>query len=394
MALPRNITIGRALWGIHALWASVLEAWQRRNSKEGQRPTLTDIEFDKLAHVAQLLWNSLHRRECVSFRSAYGSSNGVHGPGPSLRRTGRTGHIPMLRALNHIQSSLKELGPDIQVLDLEPYKLRGRTRFRVQPGSSVAYQASQLSGQLPRSWQGRDRDYLDQIKDLLSGLSKEEIRALGTHQTNANTISAIEYNVFIHLFNRLIAEADAIEALCSDDSVHTAASNLPTLESVIDEIGRKAERNRSAYESGWNKLVNAVDAGNSEVRAAIEDVFSKPHLLWDRKVREWLPIESVMREVLQYFCAARRAIEEKKVVEAHAVRAHDSVDCAWEEQRTSIQPLGVPFPDVPKSGEWNATFFADLRASTVRLFDKLPGVTEYRTKYDHVAARFRPMSDG
>jgi len=42
--VPRHISLGRALWGMHALWAAALDKWQRENADHTE---WSGIEFDK-----------------------------------------------------------------------------------------------------------------------------------------------------------------------------------------------------------------------------------------------------------------------------------------------------------------------------------------------------------
>ena len=142
--IPKDTNLGRSLYGMHALWASILDCWQRTNE---DTKAWNGIDFDKLAHCIHLLWNALHERHKVSFKSVYHSAQGVHGPGPALRERKYLSPIHALDVISHIQESLKDIkNPDIYLFSLEKGEWRGGYKYNVKPGRERAYFPIHLSG--------------------------------------------------------------------------------------------------------------------------------------------------------------------------------------------------------------------------------------------------------
>ena len=378
---------GRALWCVHAMWAMVLDAWGRSHPQDDE--SWHGVEFDKLAHFTHLVWNALHDSGAVSTRSPYKSADGVHGPGPALpRRDQPNRHVPALDALYHIQTALA-VNPDVHMFDLRLRQYHGATIYSIRPGRERTYVPTQLGDALPLAWKPGDLALAQQVQSLLQDLTQEEIRAVGTHQREEGTMVAIEYNVFIHLFRRIIGELEAIRHpyATRKRGQRMGQSDLPSLESVVGEISRKARSNKDAYQTAFKKIRDAATGGNLAAKTALGKVLDEPEKIWTSRVTDWELVGKLMESLHSYLRALRNVCvpqpkpddkEESQRLEIRLAQqnreGHDAR--AYIEQR-----VGVRLPTIPaicdESFPWD-----DLPFSIVKIFDSLPGESEYHATYD------------
>ena len=396
----QHMSLGRALWGTHALWAIVLDAWGRQNERPGEGfEAWGGVEFDKLAHFLHLVWSRLLARSLVSFPSAYESADGVHGPGPAMeRRDMWNRHVPALDAISHIQDALRD-NPDVLLFDLRLRSYRGKKHYKVFPGRERSGQLPlHLSGSLPPGFQDRDNDFVNAVIAVVNDLSQEEIRALGTHQSKTQTIEAIEYNVFIHLFRRMMDEVSRIEQPSCDVERRSklGQSDLPSLESVVDEIERKSWSNKAAYAAGWKKVCRKAKEGVEVAQVVIADkVFDDPDRIWEKEVTDWRAIGKQMADLHAYVKVLRNIYcppVERNDPEAKQ-RQRERLENEHEEGRLAAGRIASQFgcivPPVPR-GCHESFDWAALRRLIVWVFDSLPGVTYYRReRYEEIARRFR-----
>ncbi len=399
--IPRHMSNGGALWGTHALWVTALEAWwQQRNGQAGEEPeSWRGIEFDKLAHFLHLIWRALYERKLVTFDSAYMSAGGVHGPGPALPRAGEFNrHVPALDAIYHIQDALKD-NPDIHLFDLATSKYAGKIQYQVRPGRERTWLPMHLSDTLPPVLRKKDPGFFRALIEMTTVFSREELRALGTHQSKEGTIEAIEYNVFIHLFKRLMDETRDIETPGWRKKRGSALgqSDLPPLVSVANEIERKSKSNRGAYAEGWRKLKEAADTGNEVATVAIEDVYSAPDDIWTEEVTKWEQHGEQMNGLLTYLKALRNVCippkepEDDEARQKLAERLRDEKDAGEAGARRVAAAYKVSVPPLPSrradSFPWNR-----LRSAIVEVFDSLPGSTQYLDAYNRFAENYRGVA--
>jgi len=398
--IPRHMSNGGALWGIHALWVTALETWQRRNGQDGEdSEPWRGIEFDKFAHFLHLIWRALYERELVTFDSAYQSAGGVHGPGPALpRRHEFNRHVPVLDAIDHIQDALKH-NPDIHLFDLVTRKYAGKKQYYVRPGRERTYLPTHLSDTLPPVLRKKAPDFFRALVETTVGLTQEEIRALGTHQSKEGTIEAIEYNVFIHLFKRLIYETKDIEnpGWRKKRTGGLGRSDLPSLAFVVEEIKRKSKSNKDAYVYGWGKLKKAADKGSEVATVAIEDVYSAPDDIWTEEVTKWEQHGERMNGVLTYLKALRNVCippkepEDEEARQKLAERLRDEKDAGEAGARHVAAAYKVSLPPLP-SKRADSILWIRLRSEIVAVFDSLPGTTPYLDEYNRFAKSYRGVA--
>ena len=325
----------------------------------------------------------------MSFDSVYLSADGVHGPGPALElRDGPSQALPALDAIDFLQNALN-VNPNIYLLDLRLRLYDGKKQYQVRPGRERTYLPIHPSkGLLPDAFQETDQKAVNALVAILKCLTQEEIRALGTHQSAQQTIRAIEYNVFIHLFNRLLAELDSIERPGQTRHLRRGRvkSDLPSLEGVIDEIGRKSHGNKLAYGTAWKRLSTVASSGDEIVAIAANAVFSDPDSIWIDDVTKWKKIGERMADLHAYVRALRNACFPPAVA-ADPEKNRRAVERVYQEdlegregQRRAEAYFKVRLPTFPT--EPSAAFpWIELRHSLVAIFDSLPGVTPYHEQY-------------
>jgi hypothetical protein len=380
--LPRSISNGRALWGTHALWVTVLDHWQEEHGREAW----PGIEFDKLAHFLHLIWNALHKEKLVSFPSAYRSANGVHGPGPALpKRNSPNRHIFALPALEHLQEVLKD-NPDVQLFDLDISTYAGKKQYAVKPGRERTYEPRHLSNTLPNAWSGEDQASIAELIALTSKLTQDQIRMLGTHQSRKGTIEAIEYNVFIQLFLRLIQEIDYLEG--SKKPRSTSRPDIVPLETVVDEVANKATRNKTNYASGRKTMQELADKGNKAARLAVDTVFDPEASIWMNAVVRWRDIYPGLNHLVSYI-KALKLIRGQAKLHSSASTERAAGQRAAKYIRETFQ---VHLPDLP-TDQSDAYPWGELREAIVKIFDSLPFSTDSdsRKEYFQRAESFRTL---
>ncbi len=388
--IPRHMSNGRALWGTHAIWATLLEDWERANNSAQAVGPWSGIDFDKLAHFAHLIWNELYAREKTSFASVYDSAHGLHGPGPALPKRGTAKkHIPVLDALDHIQSVLSE-NPDVHLFDIRTRQYEGKTQYTVRAGRERTYLPIHLSTNLRAGWSDEDKKAVQSLSALVRRLSRDEIRALGTHQNKRKTIEAIEYNVFVHLFRRLVEETETIEnrGVPLRARERFGKSDLPSLGFVVQEIARKAVGNRKPFSTAYDKVSAAAREGNQVAEVAIGGVFDPPDQIWDKEVNAWQRGGELMERVHAYCRALRKTF----------VVSHQAADETAGEMETSGQfardevarICGVELPSIPSHAQSTEYPWSGLRSALVGIFDTLPHATVFSKEvYARAAQRYR-----
>jgi len=391
--LPRAISNGRAIWGAHAVWAGVLQDWQ---TARGDDSWWHGIDFDTFAHCIHLIWNALHAKEEVSFACPYQSSNGVHGPGLAVPKRGSDDlHVFVLDAISHIQEALNK-NPDVSLLGLKTEQWRGKKQYFVKPGRERTCLAYHLSDLVGSGFSQNDAKYIKALSSVLAVWTQDEIRALGTHQTKDGTIEAIEYNVYIHLFLRLIdLTLDLAGTPRKRKGTLLRQADLPSLDTVIEEIGRKSHSNRSMYAGARVKLASHVDCDARAVAGLALAIFQSPESIWDSaEVKAWHAIYEKLVELLAYTDALSAAFLPPSEPEDEAAKIEMSRKCEDAHRRGSAARerlagwFGAQLPLLPRQADrafpWEA-----LRGAIVRILDALPGVTAYRQRYEKVAARYR-----
>lgn len=308
--LPPDSNLGRPLYCTHALWAGILDLWQR--AREDSAPW-DDIVFDKLAHCIHLFWNILHKQGMVSFKSAYFSAPGIHGPGPALRKSGRfIRPLHAIKVIQHIQESFTKFGdPDIHLFTLTPKrKYAGKQRFEVSPGRERSYLQVHLSTTMGQAFRDKDIEYRNLIAEALSKLDREEIRSLGTHQTKMGTLDAIEYNVFVHLIRGVIGTFEQFTPITSlteeAGQAKSTTFSLSSVKYVLNEIERKTTTNRQYYEAALSRLKDERRINGNEVLQLVLPELGDPGDIWDSpEVSEWREIGQNLSELSPYLSALK-----------------------------------------------------------------------------------------
>jgi len=404
--IPKRWQTGRSFWGTHALWAAALEEWGRRNSKDGVSgpPPWGGIYFDKLAHVINLIWTRLASEGRVSFTSVYQTNDGIHGPGPAIPlRPPGSGFRFALKAIHEIQEEFSARNIDINLLRISHDTRKGSPQYYVRPGRPDSYFSIGTSPHLPPGFLGSDLKYRNAVSELLSLFTQEEIRALGTHQTEQGTIEAIEFNIFIYLARRTGAVLRVLRGV-ADQRVRDSAGGLgsdelqfSTLPGAVLEINRKCRDNEQAYVSAYRKLLGLDENQSKAVREVGELagklIFSPPREIWTEDVKRYsdfvLPLQALLLYVrgLAAMCGGR----EGKMVEGLLKARGSSGDAMKEGQEAAGLIRGSQGIDLPAYSERGGGDYdwGVLGDQTFKLFSSFSGSSPYWKAFIRSEPRWR-----
>ena len=268
-------------------------------------PCLSAIYFDKLATFFCGLWNRLHDSNEVRYGAGFAQRRGYHGPGQALK-INRTADEEYGMGRNPEDHRRHEWAFTTEVVEkLKPaigndrvlFKLEGHAwdpKCRVYP---------QLVNSIWDSWCSEsdiDKDealflnqkeliFISVISPAIASLSKQEIRAIGTHCSADETCKDIAFN---------LAEWDR-----DFDSVLKAIKgiNVPeiresTLRLVItsSEVRRKSIGNRNTYEVAYNKFVSQIVTEPTLLKA-FKAVQADANRIWqDERVKRYASISPIL----------------------------------------------------------------------------------------------------
>jgi len=231
---------------------------------------------------------------------------------------------------------------------------------------------------------------IQRLSEFVRQLDKDEVRALGTHQNKGETVEAIEYNVFVHLFRRLIGETETIEnrGVPAHSRERFGKSDLPSLAFVIQEIGRKALGNRKPFTSAYNKAAVAAREGNQVAEIAIDGVFDPPDKIWDTEVIAWQRRGELMERVHDYVRALRTVFVVSRQAVTDSAR---EIETRGTSSRNEILNMcGVELPTIPAHVQNGDYPWPRLRSAVVEIFDTLPHTTVFSQEvYARAAQRYR-----
>jgi hypothetical protein len=389
--------MGRSLWSIHSVWATVLDEWQRANDDQDY---WRNIDFDKLAHAVHLIWNGLYDPlKKVSFCSPYRSSPGIHGPGSAVSAKGDR-PVYALDFIAHIQETL-EGNPDICLFALSKSMWQGRKTYSVKPGKPQAWLLGQQAHVTKSAFEDSDKAYLKAVSRIFSRMTKEEIRVIGTHQSREKTLEAIEFNIYIHLFQKVMIELEDLQSgmgTKSGDSL-IRKSKIPSLPYIVDEIKRKAFGNVEPYSLAREKIDKACSDNETEevreVASLAKDIFHDPKDIWGvvHEVNDeggimskWKTLAGELKNLINYMNALHVVIGRPRESrnEKDEAASQERAKRVYEKGAKSIHDIhrrfNVSLPPLPcKADEpfaWDR-----LRSSIIEIFNSLPGITKYYRIY-------------
>jgi hypothetical protein len=302
-----------------------------------------------------------------------------------------------LDVIDHIQRML-EGNPDVCLFVLKEETWMGRKMHYVKPGRAQTWLLGQQAGVTGPGFRGNDREYLKAISEIVCGMTQEEIRAIGTHQTRQNTLEAIEFNVYMQLFKRLMQELERLESVFGStrSSVDAERAGLWSLPYVVEEIKRKATLNEKEYKSARERIAAAGAESETEEERKVAgvglDIFADPNSIWGtgNGASEWRGLASKLQKLVDYVGALG-------VVFAHAPVADEEKEAARERKaerdyERGVQSIprirsgfNVSVPRLPRtSGE--SFGWSELRSALFKIFDSLPGTTKYRARYEEKKA--------
>jgi hypothetical protein len=252
--------------------ARLLLDWTQHKEPGGKtrHGYLTAIYFDKLAEFFCRIWDQLKEARFVSFRSAYRSFRGIHGPGRAMpinrkkddeESLGRDPHDYRRHRIAYTTEIVEKLGPPIGGCR-SLFELGGAPAWsdgcRISPGLTPNQWQSWLEDEEPEHTPIfltlRELDLVQKISRVISALPEKELRAIGTHASARQTIKAVE-------FNRGKWE-DFLESALIGLDQEDWGSSLPGVCGrclfAAEEIRRKSVTNRNDYEAALQKVRPAL----------------------------------------------------------------------------------------------------------------------------------------
>lgn len=236
------------------------------NKSSKDLPFLTAIYFDKLATFYCRLWNRLHYDRQVRYRAAFSQRRGFHGPGQSLKiDRPADDNIGMGRYYDDNRYSPYAFTTEV-VEKLKPGIGNARLLFRLdgEPWTSECKVHPQLEETAWESWCFGEKDESDEalflnrkelaftsvISTAIASLSKEELRAVGTHCSASETCMDIEFN--LTAWKR---DSDFILKAIEENSDQGIESSSRRLAVTSREVKRKSIDNRGEYVNALTKLI-------------------------------------------------------------------------------------------------------------------------------------------
>jgi len=250
---------------------------ERGHTLEGSRPLarelppLTAIYFDELAMSFSRTWDELNKRRKVRYRAAFLTRRGFHGPGRAMNinRSAEEERRMGKRPGDHRRSRFAFTTEVVE--KLKPSLGNARVLFRLEgePWDSSCEVHPQLDPSLWDSWvsssDGADPEsafltttearYVEAFSSALAGLSKEELRALGTHSSASATCKDIDFNLGKWKDNF----ADVVRFLKGDaipnSDADIAAYRLVT---TTREVLNKSQENREDYDKARKNVFSSL----------------------------------------------------------------------------------------------------------------------------------------
>lgn len=268
-------------------------------------PPLTAIYFDKLAMFYCRLWNRLHDDGQVRYRAAFSQSRGFHGPGQALR-IDRPADVKIGMGKNPDDYRRSEWAFTTEVVEkLTPGIGNARILFRLDgdPQSAKCRVYPQLEENAWDSWCFPSEDEKDEalflnrkeltltlaISSAVASLSKEELRAIGTHSSADETCKDIEFNLVA--WKR---DFDSILKVLEGSSVQRIEASGYRLVTTAREVKRKSIDNRSAYESAYRTLIQCLVTQPAVLNSfkAVQD--DANHIWQNERIKKYANISPIL----------------------------------------------------------------------------------------------------
>jgi hypothetical protein len=335
------------------------------NEKPRRRGYLKSIYLDKLAEFYCRLWDRLCDEHKVRFVTPFDSERGFHGPGRAFKINRKEAEKRLLRTDKDNQRH-NDKAYTTEILEkLKPPFSGACMLFScdpINPWDSECRFYPQLAMNLWESWLSRafpederrvfltpgELGYVEMISDMLKPLSREQLRAIGTHQNKNETFLDIEYNVkhwernykYIKAFLESGADLSKIR---SKDNIEKAAYILVT---TSGEMLRKSKENRDHYESGYKSIINNP-AASRELVANFMSVQDTADRIWDNDLNSFSAFAAGLYD-LSVYC--RRGLMELGL--GHKLKDWEielSGECA--SRLSNTYPLLAPFGSIKTIGK-------------------------------------------
>ncbi|MCJ7777657.1 MAG: hypothetical protein MUP16_05020 [Sedimentisphaerales bacterium] len=374
--------------------AKVFLDWSWHNAEHGSPegvisnkplPPLRAIEFDKLSKLFWRLWNELHRQRKVRFRGAFLQRRGFHGPGDALKINRKEDEIlgkdpddtrhSEWAYTTEIVEKLKPPWSDARVLFRVEGKSCNPKKCKIYPGLDTSLWDSWLSGTVAKDPESQfltspEVTYVQAISAVISELSKEEIRALGTHCSANETCGDISFNLkaLNNRFNEIIGHLQRCQPEVEID--HAAYTMVTTAREIL----RKSKHNRKIYETARNKC-----------KARLSGLGLQGHAVLNAFTAVQYPADSIWKDnfvseigknaqVLVGFCAyCRRGLVSQRAISNLKAREIKEAEKAYKSLRVFAASMNITLPSYKQIESLSGPEWADvLNQVMARIVGSLP----------------------
>jgi hypothetical protein len=266
---------------------------------------LTTIYFDKLATLYCRLWSRLHDDYQVRYGAGFIQRRGWHGPGQALR-INRTEDEKYGMGRNPEDYRRYDWAFTTEVIEkLTPAigKARGLFKLDRNAWDPKCRVYPQLEGSVWDSWcfacetEKDEALFLDRreltltllISSAIVDLSKEELRAIGTHCSASETCKDIIFNLA-----EWVRDFDSVLKAIKGTSVPEIEVSALRLVTISYEVWRKSIDNKNAYESAYNKFIKRIST-QSALLQAFKAVQASASLIWQNdRVKKYANVSSIL----------------------------------------------------------------------------------------------------
>jgi hypothetical protein len=353
-------------------------AYDDRKSKPASLPAIC---FDKLAEFFCRVWDQLNEIDAneVRFQSGLKSHKGFHGPGRALE-------------INRGQDRQFGVDPDDQrrskwafttelVEKLQPaignanslFSLSGapwKYTCKVGPGLVLSQWDAWLG---ERGGQGscefltaKELDHVERISDTLKLLSRDELRAIGTHCSGRATSADIKFNLSAWMGHF----ATILRFLNGEDlSVTRPAYVLVT---TAREVRQKAVENREIYKHAFKRIITACPDGS--LKNAILAVQATDDEIWEHE--DVKRFANTSQAVLNFSIYVRYGLYRRLAITALSSREITEANTACLAVQSPIKGMQLSLSDVDL-GEVDAkSWSSELAVARNLLFSLMPSLRD------------------
>ncbi len=344
--------------------------------------SLPAICFDKLAEFFCRVWDQLNEMDPneVRFQSGLKSHKGFHGPGRALE-------------INRGQDRQFGVDPDDQrrskwafttelVEKLQPAIGNANSLFSLT-GAPWKYTCKVGPGLVLSQWdawlgerQGdgasefltaKELDHVERISDMLKALTRDQLRAIGTHCSGTATSADIKFNLSAWMGHF----ATVLRFLNGEDvSVDRPAYVLVT---TAREVRQKAVENREIYKDAFRAILTACPDGT--LKNAILAVQATDDGIWEQEdVRRFA---DASQAVLNFSIYIRYGLHRRSAITALSSREIGEAKTACLAVQSPIEGVQLALSGVDLLDKVDAkSWLSELATARNLLFTLMPSLRD------------------